>query len=96
MDEEALYEALTAGRIAGAALDVFKREPPTGSPLLQLPNVLLSPHAAGSNVTSEAASPRPSVAKPGGRCRGAIRSASQVMAARSMVFRSSRTFPGHG
>lgn len=55
VDEEALVEALTTGRIAGAALDVFKVEPPTGSPLLHLDNVLLSPHTAGSNQTSEAA-----------------------------------------
>ena len=55
VDEEALYEALAAGRIAGAGLDVFKREPPTGSPLLTLDNVLLAPHAAGMNVTAEAA-----------------------------------------
>lgn len=55
VDEEALYEVLAAGRIAGAGLDVFKREPPTGSPLLTLDNVLLAPHAAGMNVTAEAA-----------------------------------------
>jgi D-3-phosphoglycerate dehydrogenase len=55
VDEEALYEALAAGRIAGAGLDVFKREPPKGSPLLTLDNVLLAPHAAGMNVTAEAA-----------------------------------------
>lgn len=55
VDEEALLEALTTGRIAGAALDVFKKEPPTGSPLLHLDNVVLSPHAAGTNQTSEAA-----------------------------------------
>jgi D-3-phosphoglycerate dehydrogenase / 2-oxoglutarate reductase len=55
VDEEALYEVLAAGRIAGAGLDVFTQEPPTGSPLLTLDNVLLAPHAAGMNVTAEAA-----------------------------------------
>ena len=55
VDEQALYEALAADQIAGAGLDVFKREPPTGSPLLALDNVLLAPHAAGMNVTAEAA-----------------------------------------
>lgn len=53
VDEDALYRALKDGRIAGAGLDAFKREPPTGSPLLTLPNVLLTPHSTGMDVTSE-------------------------------------------
>ncbi len=44
VDEAAIYEALSEKRIAGYATDVFEREPPTGSPLLELPNVLLTPH----------------------------------------------------
>jgi len=44
VDEEAMYEALVEERIAGYAADVFEKEPPTGSPLLTLPNVLLTPH----------------------------------------------------
>lgn len=55
LDEAALYESLISGRLAGAGLDVFRHEPPTGSPLLRLDNVVFSPHSAGTNVTSEAA-----------------------------------------
>jgi D-3-phosphoglycerate dehydrogenase len=45
IDEQALYQALTENRLAGAALDVFTDEPPTNSPLLQLDDkVLLAPH----------------------------------------------------
>ncbi|HNY64113.1 MAG TPA: 2-hydroxyacid dehydrogenase [Deltaproteobacteria bacterium] len=56
VDEQALAEALSAGRIAGAAVDVFSEEPvPPENPLLGLPEdrVLLSPHVAG--VSNEAA-----------------------------------------
>lgn len=48
IDEDALYEALTTNEIAGAGLDVFVSEPPTGSPLLGLPNVITTPHLGAS------------------------------------------------
>jgi phosphoglycerate dehydrogenase-like enzyme len=48
LDEEALAEALSAGRIRGAFLDVFRREPPgSDSPLWNQPGLFLSPHVSG-------------------------------------------------
>jgi len=55
VDEAALYDALRDRRIAGAGLDVFRHEPPTGSPLLGLPNVVLTPHSTGMDDTGEVA-----------------------------------------
>ena len=48
IDEDALFEALSNNVIAGAGLDVFVSEPPTGSPLLGLPNVITTPHLGAS------------------------------------------------
>ncbi|NYF11373.1 D-3-phosphoglycerate dehydrogenase [Leifsonia sp. AK011] len=48
IDEDALYAALKSNRIAGAGLDVFVSEPPTDSPLLELENVVLTPHLGAS------------------------------------------------
>jgi phosphoglycerate dehydrogenase-like enzyme len=52
--ESDLIDALRAGTIAGAALDVFEVEPlPAGSPLWSMPNVLVSPHMSGDYVGFE-------------------------------------------
>ncbi|MBT2503146.1 phosphoglycerate dehydrogenase [Curtobacterium sp. ISL-83] len=48
IDEDALHRALTAKTIAGAGLDVFVSEPPTDSPLVALPNVVVTPHLGAS------------------------------------------------
>jgi D-3-phosphoglycerate dehydrogenase / 2-oxoglutarate reductase len=52
VDEADLLEALRAGRLAGAGLDVFEQEPPGKSPLFELDNVLLTPHGAGTDRKS--------------------------------------------
>ncbi len=57
--DEALAEAVKSGKVAGAALDVFRHEPlhksPTPSPYIGLNNVLLSPHIAGSTDEAQEA-----------------------------------------
>lgn len=53
IDENALVEAIKQGKVAGAALDVFENEPPTGSPLLDLDNVLTTPHLGASTKEAQ-------------------------------------------
>jgi len=52
VDEAALVRALDDGVIAGAAIDAFEVEPPIGSPLMAMPNVVVSPHVGGLSTTS--------------------------------------------
>ncbi len=55
VDEGALVDALESGHIAGAALDVYESEPPVGSPLLALDNVVLTPHLGASTEEAQQA-----------------------------------------
>ena len=56
VDEKALVEALGRGKIAGAALDVFEREPvEMSNPLLRMKNVVLAPHLASGSIESRTA-----------------------------------------
>jgi D-3-phosphoglycerate dehydrogenase len=53
VDEAAVAEALADGRLGGAAVDVFEREPPVDSPLLGAPNTLLTPHLGASTAEAQ-------------------------------------------
>jgi D-3-phosphoglycerate dehydrogenase len=55
VDEAAVAEALRDGRLGGAGIDVFEQEPPTGSPLLDAPNTVLTPHLGASTAEAQVA-----------------------------------------
>lgn len=48
VDEDALFQAIEAGKVAGAGLDVYATEPPAGSPLMNCDQVVATPHIGGS------------------------------------------------
>ena len=55
IDEADLAAALHSGRVAGAGIDVYTAEPPTGNPLLGAPNTLLTPHLGASTEEAQVA-----------------------------------------
>lgn len=53
IDEEALYDAIVSGKVAGAALDVFEEEPFLDNKLLALPQVIATPHLGASTIEAQ-------------------------------------------
>jgi D-3-phosphoglycerate dehydrogenase len=53
VNEKDLCDALSSGKVGGAALDVFEIEPPAGSPLFEFDNVICSPHLGASTVEAQ-------------------------------------------
>jgi len=53
IDEQALFEAMQAGKVGGAALDVFEEEPPKKSPLIGLDNFIATPHLGASTEEAQ-------------------------------------------
>ncbi len=53
VDEDALYDAISSGKVDGAALDVFSEEPPHGSPLVGHPHVVVTPHLGASTAEAQ-------------------------------------------
>lgn len=53
IDTQALYDGLKSGRVKGAAIDVFEKEPCTDSPLFELDNVIVTPHLAASTEEAQ-------------------------------------------
>ncbi len=51
--EPALVEALKSGKVAGAAIDVFEKEPPLGNPLLEFDSVVVTPHLGASTIEAQ-------------------------------------------
>lgn len=53
INEADLYEAIVSGKVAGAALDVFEKEPPENNPLMSLDNVICTPHLGASTKEAQ-------------------------------------------
>lgn len=55
VDDDALYDALRSGKLGGAGLDVYEKEPPRDSPLIELTNVVSTPHIGASTLEAQRA-----------------------------------------